>query len=123
MEKIYFKTLHIDDKSAYDEAENKARSLIMRARVESIKDELENSKNLQILWKKLNSLLHRQKRQHSNDDDCAAIVQSFNSFFLEKVKIAHNNIESRLNNYKLRTSVNNLFRSNSNFIISCFDAI
>ena len=24
MEKIYFKTLHIDDKSAYDEAKNKA---------------------------------------------------------------------------------------------------
>ena len=75
-----------------------------------------------MLWKKLNSLLHRQKRQHSNNDDCAAVVQSFNSFFLEKVEIAHNNIEPRLNNYKL-TNVNNSFRSNSNSIISCFDAI
>ena len=114
--------MHIDEKSAYDEAKNKARSLIMQARIESIKNELENSKKPQMLCKKLNSLLHCQKRQHSNDDDCAAIVPSFNSFFLEKVEIAHNNIESRLNNYKL-TSVNNSFRSNSNSIISCFDAI
>ena len=38
MEKIYSKTLHIDDKSAY-EAKNKARSLIMQDRIESIKDE------------------------------------------------------------------------------------
>ena len=115
--------MHIDDKSAYDEAKNKARSLIMQARIESIKNELENSKNPQMLCKKLNSLLYRHKRQHSNDDDCAAIVRSFNSFFLEKVEIAHNNKESCLNNYKLTTSLNNSFKSNSNSIISSFDAI
>ena len=40
----------------------------MQAKIKSIKDELKISKNPRMLWKKLNSLLHRQKRQHNNDD-------------------------------------------------------
>ena len=96
MEKKYFKTLHLDDKSAYDEADNKARSLVIQARVESIKDELENFLNPQMLPRKLISFFYRQKHQHNNDDECAAHLQSFNSFLLGKVMETHNNIKSGL---------------------------
>ena len=76
------------------------------------------------MYRKLEQKKHppSPKRRHSNEDDCVAFVRSFNSFFFEKFGKAHNNMEFHLSDSDL-TSVNNSFRSNSNSIISSFDAI
>ena len=121
---MYFKTLHPNEKSAYDAVKSKTRSLTIMAKVILTKNESKTFKNSQILWKNLNCFLHCQKRHHKNEDYCVVVVQSFNTFFLEKVEKAHTNIELRLNNQSLDINEKQFEnRSNSNSVMTNFENI
>ena len=88
-------------------------------RVHAIQNELKSSANLRAFWKNLNHLLHRQKQDNFTNEDSTAIAQSFNTYFVDKIKHIHLKIESFNNSQQFIF----LHRSNLGPTISSFNEV